>query len=242
MRLPALLRPSPSLADVEAALLAQLLLFADGEQHVPNAWTVELSGRDARRRAAELQRWGAALADALVVEHDRLGLPPSGLVTVSFAPADGVEPGSFRLHGGIAVGEPVVARPHETVAGRPRLTLAAGGTARYGTPQAAGIDREVTLPTGAFVIGRDRHADLHLQDPTVSPRHLRLEVTEERVRLTDLGSLNGTLVDGVPCAAVDLVDGNRIELGSTTLTFHRCDPEDDGGREGGEGELPSLRG
>jgi pSer/pThr/pTyr-binding forkhead associated (FHA) protein len=56
------------------------------------------------------------------------------------------------------------------------------------------------------------------------------------VRLTDLGSLNGTLVDGIPCVAFDLVDGNRIEIGETTLIFHREDTEDDGGREGGEGE------
>jgi hypothetical protein len=38
---------------------------------------------------------------------------------------------------------------------------------------------------------------------------------------------------------VHLVDGNRIELGGTTLTFHRDDLRGDAGREGGElGEHP----
>jgi pSer/pThr/pTyr-binding forkhead associated (FHA) protein len=63
-----------------------------------------------------------------------------------------------------------------------------------------------------------------------------LDVTADRVRLSDLGSLNGTAVDGVPAVAVDLVDGNRIQLGDATLVFHRDDHEDEGGREGGEGE------
>lgn len=236
MRLTGLLRPAPTLRDVEQALLTELAAFRDGERHVPNAWGVHLSDRDARKRAEELPRWSTALADLLVQEHERLGLPASGLVTVSFAQAADVEPGQFRISAGITTGPAAVVQRPSLLPGRPRLTLAAGGTAKQGTPRAAGVDREVLLRPGTFVVGRDKEADLRLEDPTVSPRHITLEVTEERVRLRDLGSLNGTLVDGVPSVAVDLVDGNRIEIGETTLLFKRDDTEDDGGREGGEGE------
>jgi hypothetical protein len=236
VRLSGLLRPPPSLRDVEQALMAELGAYRDGERHAPNAWSVHLSARDAGKRAADLPSWSAALADQLVAEHERLGLPTSGLVTVSFAQSADVRPGEFRVSAGIVAGAPAVVQRPSLLPGRPRLTLAAGGTARHGTPRAAGIDREVILRAGTFVVGRDREADLRLEDPTVSPRHVTLQVTEDRVRLQDLGSLNGTLVDGVPSVAVDLVDGNRIQIGETTLVFKRDDTEDDGGREGGEGE------
>lgn len=239
MRLSALLRQPPSLAAVEAALRTELGRFSAGEQPVPNAWTVELSDHDLRKRADELPGWSASLAERLVDEHERRGLPPAGLVTVSFEGAGSMPAGSFRVLGAMAHGDPPVVPPRDLLHGRPRLILPAGGSARHGTPQAAGIDREVMLPAGTFVIGRDKHADLRLDDPTVSPRHVSLEVSADRIRMTDLGSLNGTTVDGAPSAAVDLVDGNRIELGGATLLFHRDDPADDGGRQGGEGELPT---
>jgi hypothetical protein len=236
VRLTGLLHPPLSLREVEDALLNELGAYGDGERHVPNAWGVHLSERDARKRAADLPTWSAALADRLVEEHERLGLPTSGLVTVSFGPSRDVPAGKFRVSAGIRTGPAVAVTPPSLLPGRPRLVVAAGGTARHGTPRSAGIDREVMLRPGTFVVGRDKDADLRLQDPTVSPRHLTLEVTNDRVRLRDLGSLNGTLVDGVPSVAVDLVDGNRIEIGESTLVFRREDTEDDGGREGGEGE------
>jgi hypothetical protein len=235
VRLTGLLRPAPRLSDVGQALLTELGAYRDGERHVPNAWAVHLSPRDARKRSGDLPTWSTALSDVLVEEHDRLGLPASGVVTVSFAPSVEVEPGEFRVSAGIVTGPATVVPRPSSLPGRPRLVLAAGGTARHGTPRAAGVDREVMLRAGSFVVGRDKEADLRLPDASVSPRHITLEVTEDRVRLRDLGSLNGTLVDGVPAVAVDLVDGNRIQIGETTLLFRREDTEDDGGREGGEG-------
>jgi hypothetical protein len=190
VRLTGLLRPPPSLRDVEQALLAELGAYRDGERHVPNAWTVHLSARDAHKRAADLPAWSAALGDLLVQEHERLGLPTAGLVTVSFTQSADVEPGHFRVGAGITVGDPAVVPRPSLLPGRPRLTLAAGGTARHGTPRAAGIDREVMLRAGTFVVGRDKQADLRLDDATVSPRHITFEVTGDRVRLRDLGSLN----------------------------------------------------
>ncbi|MDT7551168.1 MAG: hypothetical protein QOE84_3562 [Actinomycetota bacterium] len=238
MRLPALLRPTPSLQDVEAALKVELGQYADATRQVPNAWSVDLSPRDSRKLTADLARWSSVLGEALVEEHRRLGLTASGLVTVSFPTAGDLPAGTFRIVGAVVVGEPAVLRQEPVVPGRPRLTIAAGGTVAVGTPSAAGIDREVLLPAGTFVIGRDSGADLRLHDATVSPRHLQLEVARDgkKIRLTDLGSLNGTKVDGLAAVMVDLVDGNRIELGATTLLFHRDQDDEDGGRQGGEGE------
>lgn len=235
MRLPALLRPTPSVADVEAALTAELGRYGDGTAPVPNAWTVHLSPRDHRRLAGDTPHWSTLLGDALVQEHQRLGLPASGLVTASFAGAPDLPPGTFRVAGAVSNDDPAVVRREQLVPARPRLTVAAGETVPAGSPAAAGIDFEVLLPAGRFVVGSGKDADLRLHDATVSPHHAAIEVPAdgEVVRLTDLGSLNGTTVDGRPVSTVHLRDGSRIELGATALLFH-CDQRDDSGSEGSE--------
>lgn len=223
-----LVTPPPSLWDVERAMLAELEGHAAAERPVPSAWQVRLAARDQRRRRGQLPHWGEMLAERILVEQRRLGLAITGLVTVSFAADPDLRPGRFQVVGaaGPAAAQlpPAIARVPQ-VPGRPRLTVSAGGTARQGSPAAHGIEREVLLPLGAFVIGRDRSADLRLLDPAVSPRHAVMDVGPDGARLRDLGSLNGTRVDGVGALMVDLVDGNRIEVGPVTLVFHRDEPD-----------------
>lgn len=233
-----MLRTPPTRDDLEGALLVELERYADGTQHVPNAWTVWLSGRDARRRDGHLRQWAAALQQKVLDEQRRRGLPASGLVTVSFGTDEALAGGEFRVTSAVDTAPAQVVDQPDVLPGRPRLVLATGGTVAHGSPAAAGVEREVLLAPGTFVIGRDRDADLRLHDAAVSPRHVVLEVAADggRVRLLDLGSLNGTKVDGVPTVAFDLVDGSRIELGETTLVFHRDALDEDGGRQGGEGE------
>src|SRR5689334_19143082 len=48
-----------------------------------------------------------------------------------------------------------------------------------------------------FLVGTSPVTCLKLTDPAVSRRHLALEVSEHGLRLTDLGSTNGTFVNGV---------------------------------------------
>lgn len=237
MRLPALLRPPPTRDDVATALQAELQPYAGGSRQVPNAWTVWLAARDARRRRADLPEWSAVLQEQLLAEQRRCGLPVSGFVTVRFAADDELPGGQFRVSSVVDASLAVVASDDPGLPGRPRLVLPAGGTVEHGSPAAAGVEREVLLTAGSFVIGRDRGADLRLQDPTVSPRHVLLEVASggHPIRLRDLGSVNGTRIDGVPTVALDLVDGNRIDLGEATLVFHRDPLDQDSGRQGGEG-------
>ncbi len=51
------------------------------------------------------------------------------------------------------------------------------------------------------VLGRGAEADLRLEDEDASRRHVRVEVLPEGLRVTDLGSKNGTLIDGLPLDA-----------------------------------------
>jgi len=83
--------------------------------------------------------------------------------------------------------------------------------------------REITLPAGAIKIGRATSRDtwdVSLQDRGISRPHAQIEQREEGFVLTDLGSANGTRVNGrVIEEPTILRDGDVIELGETTLLF-----------------------
>ncbi len=77
--------------------------------------------------------------------------------------------------------------------------------------------RRMTLPPRTIVAGRNEEADLRfdpLQDLHVSGRHAAFTPGEGGWILQDLGSLNGTFVNGLRLSApVQLVDGDRIQFG-----------------------------
>jgi pSer/pThr/pTyr-binding forkhead associated (FHA) protein len=58
-------------------------------------------------------------------------------------------------------------------------------------------------------------------DPGVSRHHAELRIEEGQVVLVDLGSTNGTLVNGQPMRRVVLTDGTTVTLGRTTMVFHQ---------------------
>ena len=65
------------------------------------------------------------------------------------------------------------------------------------------------------VLGRARDADLLVNDPNVSRRHAMLFWDSGRIFVKDLGSTNGTLVNGRPAASGPLDSGDVITVGST---------------------------
>lgn len=67
-------------------------------------------------------------------------------------------------------------------------------------------------------IGRGSDCDIRLDDPGVSRHHAEI-LMGEHVILRDLGSTNGTYVNGTLVAEQPLLDGNVITAGSTSLTF-----------------------
>lgn len=72
------------------------------------------------------------------------------------------------------------------------------------------------LQPGAYIIGRDAQADLVVNDATVSRRHAQLDIAAKgKIRLTDLSSLNGTLVnDRKITGSVDVKIGDAITFGT----------------------------
>ena len=80
--------------------------------------------------------------------------------------------------------------------------------------------RTIPLAFGTHIIGRDEAASVSTESHSVSRRHARLVLTPEAAVLEDLGSKNGTRVNGtVVRGATPLADGDEIEVGVLRLVF-----------------------
>ncbi len=79
--------------------------------------------------------------------------------------------------------------------------------------------REFPLEETPLTIGRAEGNDVRIDHPTVSGRHARVEATAEGFALTDLGSRNGSFVNGKKVARAILRPNDWISLGSHVLIF-----------------------
>jgi pSer/pThr/pTyr-binding forkhead associated (FHA) protein len=86
--------------------------------------------------------------------------------------------------------------------------------------------KSIELPISELVIGRKEPAGLIINHPEISRRHARIYLQNENYFIADLGSSNGTSVNGVPVVTPrQLSSGDMIQLGpdvrlSFTLTAH----------------------
>lgn len=87
-------------------------------------------------------------------------------------------------------------------------------------------------PGHTVQLGRDPGADVHVADPRISWRHAAIEAADGGFRLRDLGSKNGTRVDGAPVseAGVRLVVSAEISLGGVIVSFRLGAEEEPRGR------------
>ncbi|MBW3542362.1 MAG: FHA domain-containing protein [Planctomycetes bacterium] len=89
------------------------------------------------------------------------------------------------------------------------------------SPLVGSMTRPVHITEQSLLIGRDGNVDLQLTDQLVSRRHARILRDGEQFRLEDLGSVNGTFVDGVPVVSCMLHDGDTLQFGCTLFYFDR---------------------
>jgi pSer/pThr/pTyr-binding forkhead associated (FHA) protein len=70
------------------------------------------------------------------------------------------------------------------------------------------------------VIGRDRDCAVHIESAAVSRLHARIIVSSGKATIEDLGSKNGTSVNGEDVkGSVALEDGDQIRIGSMTMAY-----------------------
>jgi hypothetical protein len=82
-----------------------------------------------------------------------------------------------------------------------------------------GSGRSYQLVEGGNVVGRGQDSAFRLPDTGVSRRHLEITWDGQHATLTDLGSTNGTTVNGNPVQTWQLTDGDVIRVGHSSLVF-----------------------
>jgi hypothetical protein len=206
--------------------------------YVPNEYTVYLSSADRQQFASyegsligELQEY---LAEHARREAYALLTPPRVLITTDSDLATGEFGIATRLvQPEVPLPEPAPAAPAEpgaTMVYRPRTPIVEDAPAQ----PPAEVEREVvtltvdgrTYPLTArrMVLGRSRECDIRIPDANVSRRHAEVRQEGTTHWVVDLGSTNGTEVNGRRVERTKLSDGDRITIGSTDVVFGRSLP------------------
>jgi hypothetical protein len=163
----------------------------------PNSFAVTLSPADVNRFANFIDALSRELSDA-AREHARIeGYSFVGPVEVEIFEGSNLKPGRFT----------VAAEVHESEDG--------GILAELVLPDG----RRLSIGSDALVIGRLPECDVVLSDSNVSRRHAELRRKDDGVFVTDLGSTNGTRVNGTPVREQLLASGDEVSVGSTKLIF-----------------------
>jgi len=175
---------------------AHRTLGVRGSTVVPNHFTVTLSADDLDRFSGFHDALVQELGDA-VREHARdEGYDFEGPVDVSLVADPSARRGDMRIDAQIVEG-PI------TPSGR--LVLDDG--------------RQIALGEAPAVIGRLPDCAITLSDPQTSRHHAEIRYDDHHFCIVDLGSTNGTLVNGVQVREQALKDGDTILVGATSMRF-----------------------
>ena len=164
---------------------------------VPNHFVVHLSHEDLEELEGVQDSLSRELADA-AREHARdEGYSFMGPVTVVLEEDQRLRTGAFAIRGRMLEGQ--------GGAGAGSIVLPTG-------------DR-FTLTESIISIGRHPDCNLVLADPNVSRNHAEIRPQGDRYAVVDLGSTNGTRVNGVRVDTQLLDDGDEITFGNTRMRF-----------------------
>jgi hypothetical protein len=206
--------------------------------YAPNDFTVHLSKEDTEA----IQAYQDALRDELIQyasthadnKDYHLMTPPR----VRFETEDSLRFGEFGITAKLTGGDgPREKGAPQDTSGQTRIFRsedAGGGTASISPEEARrhGLAREVvelvldekTYPLdgrGPWTIGRSQENDIVVSDPNVSRRHARLSRADNGFVVEDLGSTNGTLLDGAPIDRERIESGDELTFGQITARFVR---------------------
>lgn len=162
----------------------------------PNRFTVSLSEADRERFASFEEALTRELADAARAHARDEGYSFLGQITVAIETDPGLGKGQCTVRGEI------LADPN----GRVGTLVTADG-------------RRIPVADRTVVIGRLSTCDIPLGDPQVSRRHAEVRRDAEGFCVFDLGSTNGTVVNGAPVRERRLADGDELRIGSATIRF-----------------------
>lgn len=176
----------------------------------PNDFTIDLSPADFDRLSTFGEALSRELADMLHQHAAEQHYLFAGPVRLNFQRADDLTTGRFRVRSEAAASvTPASAQEHsDTALGGATVFLEINGV------------RHPIGPQGA-VVGRGSSTDLRIDDPGVSRRHAEFRVqpsgSDTGLSVTDMGSTNGTTVNGQRVQRAALADGAVVQVGGTRI-------------------------
>jgi hypothetical protein len=220
----------------------QRSVLGGGRVLAPDLYVVTLGPVDHDNLAEWSEQLAGELAD-MVTEHVQAeGYQTFGDVQVRLERDESLRTGVFEVASHVTGGNQhrtEVAGP-PAPSGRPPLpplpSMRAGST-DTGAPEPPVVGRagqrvahvlvvdgpgtKHVLEQGSNVLGRGTEADIRLPDTGVSRKHADVQLAGTVVTVEDLGSTNGTLVNGRRVGRQDLADGDVIRIGHSVLVYRQ---------------------
>ena len=170
---------------------------------VPNTFHISLSELDYGRLAPYQDTLVRELIEMLREHADEQHYVFAGQVGIDLEQDESLVTGRFRV------------RSSATASVSDRQASGSGSERSGVVLEINGTPHPVEPP--GVVIGRGAEADLRISDPGISRRHAEIRVQGRGAKVIDLGSTNGTTVDGAKVREATLRDGQRIRVGNTDV-------------------------
>lgn len=198
--------------------------------YAPNEYAVYLSPEDRERFAPIERELREELAGYLLEHARRERLALMSRPVIELRTDDRLRLGEFGIQARLVepaddpAGPPAQGDAGHTMiysaAERLREPLEQRARRREARALLVGDGKRLVVGAEGATIGRSRACDIVLDDANVSRRHAEVRPRGDGWVVVDLGSTNGVAVNGVPIEhAHALKPGDRIELGTTMLTF-----------------------
>jgi hypothetical protein len=201
-------QPVEITARLQRELDREAKLLDRARKLVPNDFQIGLSTHDYERLTPYSKTLNSEIVPQLRNYATEHGYLFNGPVTIDYSLDESLPVGRFTV-------------TSAAVAGVEQAEPATPSEIRQATlvVEVNGVRHPLTPP--GLSIGRGTDADLRINDPGVSRLHARIVVgsTPQQLRVEDLGSTNGIVVDGQRVREASLAQGSRIEIGSTRLTI-----------------------
>jgi len=226
-----------------------ILPISEGRSLAPNDFVVSLSTKDFETAKS----WGRAVVNEMAkvtAEHaTSQDYSVQGDVMIHFVSKQDFKPGEMEINGSVketsshvVASAPVktpMAKPVEQASPRtvaqPRPNVRPINEIPKAPPQKQAIlevaGQRFALNHHSVVLGRSASTDIPVDDSGVSRQHIRVETRgKTNFVVSDLGSTNGTYVDGKKISAeTPIFDGSVITIGQTKIVF-RLITSTNGGR------------
>ena len=199
------LQPVDLSSALEREIDAEAMPVGRDRTVAPNEYRFKLSTPD----FDHIEQWGSEtlaneLADNLTQYAASQHYAFVGPVVVIFEEDLDLGKGNFTLTSESVQGNAVPVTTDDQAANHPMLEI--NGS-------------QYLLTKDHTVVGRGSGCDIVIDDAGISRRHLEIDVTKNGVIAKDLGSTNGTYVEGHQVPAATLLDGNTITIGRTRILY-----------------------